>query len=112
MKSRERMSAAITGVSVDTTPVAPMFWGYEYSWKLVNRPAWETINGPPEVFLDRLIALDKRHECDWLMVMFPGTNLLQGKRLTCEKHDHCAFIEDDTGDEWIFEKRTGRLGRG
>lgn len=109
MTSRERMIAAIGGGVVDQMPVAPMFWGYEYSWRLVNRPIWETIHGPAEVFLERLAALDARHPCDWLLAMFPGTGLLSGKRLVCEQPEQVVFVEDSSGDEWLFDKRTHLL---
>ena len=100
------MIAAIEGGVVDRMPVAPMFWGSEYSWRLVSRPMWETTHGPAEVFLDRLAALDARHQCDWLLVMFPGTGKLNGKHLVSEQPQQAVFIEDCSGDEWLFDKRT------
>jgi len=105
------MIAAMEGQPVDVIPVAPYFWGAEYSWKLMNQPVWEVMFGPPENYIGLLTALDKRHECDWLAVLHRGTGWLEGKRVIGEDRDRVLFLDEATGEEWVFDKNGHWLSR-
>ena len=57
MTSRERMLAAMDGATPDRTPVAPYFWGGEYSWRLTGRPLWQVLHGTGDMRLELLEAI-------------------------------------------------------
>ena len=107
--SRARMIAAIEGSEVDRIPIAPLFWGGEYTCKLMNRPIWEIIHGPAEILIDRLVTLNARHNCDWLLVMHPGTGRMAGKRQIAEDKDRVYFLDADTGEKWAFDRKLQKL---
>jgi uroporphyrinogen-III decarboxylase len=104
MTSRERMIAALEGREVDRIPVAPYFWGAEYSWKLVGKPIWEVLHGDGDMTLAVLEALDERHGCDWVIPLHGSSRALRGKTYSREDHSRVYFTEDSTGDEWVFHK--------
>lgn len=104
MTSRERMIAAFEGRQVDRIPVAPYFWGAEYSWKLVGKPIWEVLHGEGDMTLAVLEALDERHGCDWVIPLHGSSRALRGKTYSREDHSQVYFTEDSTGDEWVFHK--------
>lgn len=104
MTSRERMTAALEGRPVDRIPVAPYFWGAEYSWKLVGKPIWEVLHGEGDMGLAILETLDERHGCDWLVPLHGSSRLLSGKSYAREDFSHVCFTDDSTGEEWVFHK--------
>lgn len=111
MTSRERMIAALEGREVDRIPIAPYFWGAEYVWKLMGKPIWEVMLGPPDNTLDLLAALEERHGCDWLVPLHRGSGWLEGKRFQGEDASRVFFLDEATGEEWVFHKEGHWLGR-
>jgi len=105
------MIAAMEGREVDRIPIAPYFWGAEYVWKLMGKPIWEVMLGPPGNTLDLLTALEKRHGCDWLVPLHRGSGWLPGKRFLGEDSRRVFFRDESTGEEWIFHKEGHWLGR-
>ncbi len=105
------MSAAMEGRSVDMIPIAPYFWGAEYVWKLMGKPIWEVLLGHPNNTIDLLTALESRHGCDWLALLHSSSGWLKGKRLLREDADCVFFVDETTGDEWLFHKDGHWLAR-
>jgi uroporphyrinogen-III decarboxylase len=103
MNSRERMIAAMEGRPVDAVPVAPYFWGAEYVWRLLGRPIWEVLHGECSA-TDVLSALDRRHGCDWLIPLHASDGQLQDKRLVLTDPSYAHFRDDETGEEWVFDR--------
>jgi len=104
MTSRERMIAAIEGRNTDQIPVAPYFWGAEYGWKLVGKPIWEVLHGEEDMTLAILEALDERHGCDWVVPSHSSSRMLRGKSYKREDYSHVYFVDEQTGEEWVFHK--------
>lgn len=104
MTSRERMIAAIEGRNTDQIPVAPYFWGAEYGWKLVDKPIWEVLHGEGDMALTILEALDERHGCDWVVPSHSSSRMLRGKSYKREDYSHVYFVDEQTGEEWVFHK--------
>jgi len=104
LTSRERVLAALEGRPVDHIPVAPYFWGAEYTWKLTGKPIWEVLHGPGDMGFEVLEALDRRHGCDWVIPLHGSSGALQGKTLAREDFAHVYFTDDATGEEWVFHK--------
>lgn len=104
MTSRERMIAAMEGRPVDCIPVAPYFWGAEYSWKLTGHPIWEVLHGAGDMRLAILDAIDRRHSCDWLMPLHQSTGLLADMTQVSEDDLRVHFTHNETGEEYVFHK--------
>ncbi|MHB1001200.1 MAG: uroporphyrinogen decarboxylase family protein [Armatimonadota bacterium] len=104
MTSQERMMAALEGRPVDYIPVAPYFWGAEYSWKLVGKPIWEVLHGEGDMCLAILEAIDRRHGCDWVIPLHQSSGQLAGKSFVREDDLRVYFIDDQSGEEYIFHK--------
>ena len=104
MTSRERMLAAFEGEPVDCIPIAPYFWGAEYTWQLTGMPIWEALHGSGDMRLAVLDAVDRRHGCDWLMPLHQSAGLLKGKHLTSDDGVCVHFADDVSGEEWVFHR--------
>ncbi|MCX8052964.1 MAG: hypothetical protein N3B12_04080, partial [Armatimonadetes bacterium] len=104
MTSRERIYAALEGREVDTIPVAPLFWGAEYGWKLTGLPLWEVLHGPGDMGMKVLEAIEDRHHPDWVIPTHGSSHRLEGKTYSHEDQAHVYFIDNSSGEEWVFHK--------
>ncbi|MGC8861472.1 MAG: uroporphyrinogen decarboxylase family protein [Armatimonadota bacterium] len=117
MTARERIYAALDGREVDMIPVAPLFWGAEYGWKLTGLPLWEVLHGPGDMGLRVSEAIDERHRPDWVFVSHASSRALAGKTYSHEDQAHVYFTDDETGEEFVFHKeghwllRASEVGR-
>ena len=101
MTPKERMLAAMEGRKPDCIPVAPYFWGEEYSWKLVGKPVWQLSLGPADSWKDVIRAVQERHDCDWVIRLGGGSGFLEGKEV--EERDGRVLISDpSTGERWEY----------
>ncbi|MGQ9581118.1 MAG: uroporphyrinogen decarboxylase family protein [Armatimonadota bacterium] len=104
MTSRERIYAALRGCPVDVIPVAPLFWGAEYVWKLVGLPLWEVLHGGGDMTMKVAEAVVSRHDVDWVFVTHASSGALVGKRYYHEDRAHVYFVEEESGEEFVFHK--------
>lgn len=111
MTSLERMMAAMEGRHVDRIPIAPWFWGAEYSWKLMGKPLWEVMHGEGDMGTGILEALDARHGCDWLVPLHGSSGRLKDMTFAREDYSHVYFTDNASGEEWVFHKEGHWLAR-
>ncbi len=104
MTSRERIYAALEGRETDCVPVAPLFWGAEYAWKLTGLPLWEVLHGPGDMTIAVARALVERHDIDWVFLTHAYSQSLTRKRYTREDYSHVYFVDEQTGEEFVFHK--------
>ena len=104
MTSRERIYAALEGRKVDMIPVAPLFWGAEYGWKLTGLPLWEVLHGAGDMTMTLAEAIDNRHDPDLVFLTHASSNALSGKTYIGEDHAHVYFRDDAGGEEFVFHK--------
>ena len=102
MTSKERMIKALEGGIPDAVPMAPYFWGAEYTWKVVGVEIWELLYGDRELSFIGNDKLQKRHPCDWMFIQGYGSGWLTGKEV--EKKDGRVFITDSDGTRYEFLK--------
>lgn len=102
--SRERVTAALAGREVDSTPVAPYFWGAEYSWKLLGKPLWEVLHGPGDMATAVIDAIDRRHGPDWIIQTHASSGMLVGKERVGEDATCIRFADQATGEQYVFHK--------
>jgi len=100
MTSKERMITALEGGKPDVVPVAPYFWGAEYTWKVAGVEIWELLYGDREMSFIGNDMLYQRHRCDWIFVHKFGNGWLEGKNV--EKVDGRIFITDTDGTKYEF----------
>lgn len=100
MTSKERMLTALAGGKPDIVPVAPYFWGAEYTWKVTGYEIWELLYGDIEMSFIANDMLYQRHKCDWIFVHGFGNGWLKGKKV--EKKDSRVFITDSDGIKYEF----------
>lgn len=104
MTSRERMLAAMDGATPDRTPVAPYFWGGEYSWRLTGRPLWQVLHGTGDMRLELLEAIDARHAPDWVLPTHVSSGQLAGLTWHDETTCHVRFLDAD-GQPYLYHKQ-------
>jgi uroporphyrinogen-III decarboxylase len=104
MTSRERVYAALDGQDVDQIPIAPLFWGAEYGWKLTGLPLWEVLHGSGDMMMAIAEALVERHDPDWVFPTHASSRALAGKKYTHEDGFHVYFVDQQSGEEFVFHK--------
>ena len=104
------MHAALEGRPVDMTPVAPLFWGAEYRWKLTGLSIWEVLHGPGDMTMKLAEALDDRHASDWVFLTHTSSHALLGKSLSREDRAHIYFTDDATGNILPFLDTISKMG--
>ncbi len=104
MTSRERMLAAMDGRTVDRIPIAPYFWGGEYSWRLTGRPLWQVLYGTGDMGLELLQAIDARHAPDWVLPTHASNGMLANLSWCGEDSRHVRF-SDQEGRTYLFHKQ-------
>jgi len=107
--SRERMLKALEGGKPDVVPIAPYFWGAEYTWKVAGVEIWELLYGDRELSFIANDKLYQRHQCDWIFVQGFGSGWLKGKKV--EKNRDRVFITNDDGMRYEFLKDGHQLVR-
>ncbi len=109
MTSKERMLKALEGDLPDVVPVAPYFWGAEYTWKVAGVEIWELLYGERELSFVANDKLYRRHQCDWIFVQGFGSGWLKGKKV--ERKKGRVFITNDDGMRYEFLKDGHQLVR-
>ena len=100
MTSKERMLKALEGGKPDMVPIAPYFWGAEYTWKVAEVEIWELLYGDRELSFIANDKLYQRHPCDWIFVQGFGSGWLKDKKV--EKSQGRVFIMDNNGTRYEF----------
>ncbi|MDH7601440.1 MAG: uroporphyrinogen decarboxylase family protein [Armatimonadota bacterium] len=104
MTSRERIHAVLEGRETDFIPVAPLFWGAEYVWKLTGLPLWEVLHGPGDMTMAVVRAVAERHDVDWVFLTHSSSQALAGKKYVREDGFHVYFVDESSGEEFVFHK--------
>ena len=109
MTSKERMLKALEGGVPDVVPVAPYFWGAEYTWKVAGVEIWELLYGDRELSFIANDRLQQRHPCDWMFLQGYGNGWLADKKV--ERKGDRVFITDADGTRYEFLKDGHQLVR-
>jgi len=94
------MLKALEGGKPDMVPIAPYFWGAEYTWKVAEVEIWELLYGDRELSFIANDKLYQRHPCDWIFVQGFGSGWLKDKKV--EKSQGRVFIMDNNGTRYEF----------
>ena len=65
----------------DIVPIAPYFWGAEYTWKVAGVEIWELLYGDRELSFTANDKLQQRHPCDWMFLQGFGNGWLTDKKV-------------------------------
>jgi uroporphyrinogen-III decarboxylase len=110
LTGKERMETVLKGGVPDVCPVAPVFWGAEYVWKVTGKSLLEQMHGKDPGSPEAALRLCARHPADWiLLTVTDGDGWLEGKQVSV--HQGRTFIHDPATKEDFEFDSAGHLLR-